>query len=147
MAAYVADTLLHAQQVGAAIVPHPQRWPLYEWCLERRSTGGAAPSQAPLNAPAITPRVRTQALPADWATSHVPTDEIRARLGPLGESAGRAQGTVWLREYGPMRFPFPDALREVYDDEVLAAWPEFRYEFCVPADAMRGPEHVSVSSS
>ncbi|WP_437907244.1 CHAT domain-containing protein [Sorangium sp. So ce327] len=127
--AYLRRMLLLARRFDAAIVPHPDRWRLYEhWfesCIQRAS--GAEPTRTiiPLPEPAA-------------AAAEAVSMERSAQIAQIDPGAPGAAPPVRLIRYGPMVYPFPAAYAKRLAPAAVTTYPAFTYEFCT-AGRTEGP--------
>jgi len=122
--AYIQRTLHLARQFDAAILPHPDRWPLFRWIFENSLLAAKTPSDF----------CTAVSLPDE------PTDS-KIRVPPERKDRLRCLATrlpihssfpIGLIRYTPMTYPFPRSMARRYDLEDLATGPTFSYEFCAP---------------
>ena len=111
-----------AAAFNAAIVPHPDCWPLYRAmfadCAWAEDGAPLALGVEPLPSPdgaalAAIPAARAERVER-WLP-RFPRGHVPAGM---------------LARYGPAPFPFPKALLRSYDREYLASFGAFQYEFC-----------------
>jgi serine/threonine protein kinase len=124
--AYLQQTLQLAQELDAAIIPHPDRWPLYRWWFERCiwTTGDECRGRVIVE------------LPAEPSAGALQLQEARrARVRELSSRVSvPAEPAMALIRYGPMPYPFPPGILRKYDREDLRSHEPFLYEFCVPIE-------------
>jgi hypothetical protein len=124
--AYLQQTLQLAQELDAAIIPHPDRWPLYRWWFERCiwTTGGEFQGREIVELPA-----------GPIAGALQLSEARRARVTELSSRVSvSAEPAMALIRYGPMPYPFPPGMLRKYDREDLKSGEPFLYEFCVPVE-------------
>jgi hypothetical protein len=110
---YMQECLRLASTLDAAVMPHPDRWPLFEWWFEHCVwAGDADPSVVALPAAVDGPIARQERVRS-----------FEARFGPIDAPLRK------LVRYGPMPYPFPPALLRHYDRKDLAQFPASLYEF------------------
>jgi hypothetical protein len=115
---YLFHNLRFAASISAALLPHPQRWPLYQACFECCVNRQNGEFRNVLTA--------------------LPTDEVfRGRLSRFGPDALTALSwddvpAMTLEQIGPCPFPYPDSLLRAYEKSELDALPASTFEFCVP---------------
>jgi len=115
---YLLHNLLFAASIDSALLPHPQRWPLYKGCFECSA-----------NRPGSTFGDTTTPLPT--------AEQLRERLSQRGPDVRSHEyeplSAMTLRQIGPCPFPYPAGLLRAYERSELATLPTFQFEFCVPA--------------
>ncbi len=123
--AYLRHTLLLARQLNAVIIPHPDRWPLYHWLFEHCIFSNREKAAD----------VTMTLLPKDIANPILKIPEARVkRVVALSSRYPQQEDIpIALYRYGPMAYPFSEALLRSYDQEDLASFEPFLYEFCAPA--------------
>jgi hypothetical protein len=115
--AYIQQALLLARSFDAAVVPHPRRWPVYQYLFDncQSDTGRTGAARTALSTVHATPSTVARALFPDRAD----------RIQDLAAATGSAP-TATLVRVGPLVYPFPPRYTEH-----SAIGSTFEYEFCV----------------
>lgn len=108
--AYLDLLIRMARRYDAAIVPHPDRWPLLRWCFDSSLW-------------AETGRPGRVLVSADSANRLARQDRVAAVLGSLVPAT-----TARLIRYGPLFYPYPSGLLTQYDHADLESIPTIVYE-------------------
>jgi hypothetical protein len=122
---YLGSMLETARRRGAAIVPHPLRWPLFDMTFRTALQPDGAEGlgdgrlEVPVDARDIDRVARGS---GDW---------VRA----LARTAGAGGGGLTVVQYPPVPFPFSPGLLRDYPLSALMAFRPFAYELCTLADA------------
>ncbi|MEA2490137.1 MAG: hypothetical protein QOH21_1929 [Acidobacteriota bacterium] len=111
---YIFRMFAAAHQIGASIVVHPARWPLFRWCIERAGS--------------LAEVVAIPASPSDSRIAEARRDTMQSMAAVL-----QPRHTAALFRYGPMPFPLPPEIAEHYDAAIVPETRPMIYEFCAPA--------------
>ncbi len=119
--AYLQRMLLLARRFDAAIIPHPDRWRLYQHWFENC-----------LPPPAAAKRTRTLlSLPEPVAAAAEAISAHRAEcVARIASGMPGPAPLVHLIRYGPMVYPFPAVSAKQQELSLLATLLAFTYEFC-----------------
>jgi hypothetical protein len=113
---YVRRMLLLARSVDGAIIPHPARWPVYEYIFE--------------NTLAVA-RIGATLTDSPWAAAE---SRFPKRARPIRELAANslpADATATLVRFGPLEYPTPPKSTKHSMTGSANAGSPFVYEFCV----------------
>jgi hypothetical protein len=118
-AEYILRVLASASQLGTGILVHPERWPLFRWCIERAWRDGES-------------RVPVEVVDVPLSPSDPRIVPARRHAMQTMADALQPKGNATLFRFGPMMFPVPQEVAQHYDAETLPSAKTTFYEICAP---------------
>ncbi len=123
MAAYLAHTLYLARHFDLAIVPYPNRWPLYERIFVLAGHNEDSWQTQP--------RVLEDAPPG--ANLNLSIADVALDAAEPGKQVP-LPAALMLHQYQPMSYPVPPAVVSRYEPEFLQRLTPFQFELVTPAN-------------
>jgi hypothetical protein len=116
--AYLDHSLRLAHRFDLALLPHPERWPLYNWVFANSSLSGETGFNEKVTISTTGP------------APHLPLELPSVRIDGTNSNDRRVLPVpLTLHQYAPVAYPIPADVVPRYDPVFLSRLPMFRYEF------------------